>query len=645
MEAVFAAEFDIDKGSVCRVQYPREVGDAGLLAELMLPEGSHNHFQDWTVFMLNRPSASADAKGAAAGSSSSSSSGGSSDVDFSQRWPVHAYRYSEGGAEEGGWVLIDGPEGSDGGDGNGAHHVSLEMGSSATPGLFIVLDLGGGESLRLMWHDELQYSALQADFASMYSVDGDALGIHFRAAAQQAAFSAVLDKAAAAVAPAVPMLWCLNHVSNRRDATVRRGAQVKALCICSRFRWVHVWKPVLMLAVDRMFSLSTGLGEYSVDIEEQCRHLYEALNALSTGMLPAVSELQRQAHRLMLAQGSSQRELTHVGHIVWPPETSGKIPLRVPLMLADEELADASVGDLLRQFKQGLLCVFHALLNGQRIVFLGHAQPAEAVCLAVLSCPLLVCPPLGTILERCFPYTTLNNLDFLTTDGFVAGTTNPIFASHPEWWDVLCDLDTGKVQLSAPGDKGRKVAVDPPRLADLDEDLYEQVSTGAEARYSEYWMRACFQEHAQQLVAERRRGSAALLAAPNQADGAPSADMAALYLEQLKTGRSVSDKEMVHILSQLLKFVADASRLALLIAMLPASSPLGPLAPIAGALFHPNEKVRGLASSLMRAIEAHTETKDLVSGSNAFLLSGVTRGHCKRGVRRRLVNGRGKRCG
>ena len=41
------------------------------------------------------------------------------------------------------------------------------------------------------------------------------------------------------------MLWCLNHVSNRRDATVRRGAQVKALAICSRYRFIHVWKPML----------------------------------------------------------------------------------------------------------------------------------------------------------------------------------------------------------------------------------------------------------------------------------------------------------------------------------------------------------------------------------------------------------------
>ena len=41
IEAVLFAEFDIDKGSVLRQQYPEKVSDdEGLLAELMLPEGS-----------------------------------------------------------------------------------------------------------------------------------------------------------------------------------------------------------------------------------------------------------------------------------------------------------------------------------------------------------------------------------------------------------------------------------------------------------------------------------------------------------------------------------------------------------------------------------------------------------------------------
>ena len=174
---------------------------------------------------------------------------------------------------------------------------------------------------------------------------------------------------------------------------------------------------MLLLAVDRMYSLSTGLGEYSETPEEQCRHLYaprhmpcwpetgragmrsgwpamggdgrdcpvahdslqiwswgvgwggewregiergdlsrvcsgldlrprasgtplssallryEALNALSVTAVPAASDAQCQAHRLLLAQGTAQRELAHVGHVHWPPGTNSHIPLRVPLML------------------------------------------------------------------------------------------------------------------------------------------------------------------------------------------------------------------------------------------------------------------------------------------------------------------------
>eukprot|EP00964_Phaeocystis_antarctica_P015986 scaffold8847_cov45-Phaeocystis_antarctica.AAC.1 len=39
-----------------------------------------------------------------------------------------------------------------------------------------------------------------------------------------------------------------------------------------------------------------------------------APQALPVSALPPVSELQRQAHRLMLAQGSATKELSHVGH-------------------------------------------------------------------------------------------------------------------------------------------------------------------------------------------------------------------------------------------------------------------------------------------------------------------------------------------
>ena len=64
------------------------------------------------------------------------------------------------------------------------------------------------------------------------------------------------------------------------------------------------------------------------------------------------------------------------------------------------------------------------------------------ICLYALA----VCShgSLQGILHRAFPYASLSDLSFLETPSFVAGVTNPMFEAHPEWWDVLCQLDLPK---------------------------------------------------------------------------------------------------------------------------------------------------------------------------------------------------------
>ncbi len=32
-------------------------------------------------------------------------------------------------------------------------------------------------------------------------------------------------------------------------------------------------------------------------------------------------------------------------------------------------------------------------------------------------------------------------------DFFCTGVANPVFESHNEWWDILCDVDSGTVKL------------------------------------------------------------------------------------------------------------------------------------------------------------------------------------------------------
>lgn len=50
------AEFDINLGSIVRMQYPANVpqSDSAVIASYMLPEGGHNRSTDTTYFTLNR---------------------------------------------------------------------------------------------------------------------------------------------------------------------------------------------------------------------------------------------------------------------------------------------------------------------------------------------------------------------------------------------------------------------------------------------------------------------------------------------------------------------------------------------------------------------------------------------------------------
>ena len=55
VEYILVASFDIDRGPVMEHQYPVAItGDENMLAELMLPDQTHNREQDWTIFFLHK---------------------------------------------------------------------------------------------------------------------------------------------------------------------------------------------------------------------------------------------------------------------------------------------------------------------------------------------------------------------------------------------------------------------------------------------------------------------------------------------------------------------------------------------------------------------------------------------------------------
>ncbi|KAJ2557583.1 hypothetical protein EV175_001251 [Coemansia sp. RSA 1933] len=397
VEYILLAEFDIDRGAILKHQYPRPTGaDDSHLAELMLPDGAHARESDWTMFFLN------------------------------QKAPDESGKIPEGGP---------------------------------------------------------------------------------------------------------PLLYVLNLVRTKHDKEVRRGAVVKAMAVCTRHRFIHIYQATLMLALENYYRAST---------EETLAELYKSANQMDLSCMPRLSRhettilrfsddqnmfeerfvqleakrrqldsLAHEAERLDVAHGDSvlaelaastsedSSSTVRRGTVseansnhVRAPSTRNKdrrffdtevvysgvkLPIRVPMTVYPEEIGDFSLIRLLTTFSGSLpsgssskithphlessgqythpiILLMNGLLTQKRIIFLGHGKPAGEVSNYVLSAVALGSGGGGILrgfANRAFPYTNLTNLDtLLSFPGYIAGVTNPAFEEHPEWWDLLCNINTGKITVS-----------------------------------------------------------------------------------------------------------------------------------------------------------------------------------------------------
>lgn len=150
------------------------------------------------------------------------------------------------------------------------------------------------------------------------------------------------------------------------------------------------------------------------------------------------------------------------------------IPIKVPTAVMPETVGDFSLIKLIQNFSEThakspqpfalhphlttngsgthpIIVLVNGLLTQKRIIFLGHNMPSGEVAEAVLAaCALASGGLLRGFTRHAFPYTDLTKIDdLLNVPGFIAGVTNPTFEMHPEWWDILCDLPSGRIKISS----------------------------------------------------------------------------------------------------------------------------------------------------------------------------------------------------
>ncbi|KAK1814154.1 hypothetical protein LTR12_011433 [Friedmanniomyces endolithicus] len=406
VEYILVASFDIDRGSVMGHQYPGPVGgDEHMLAELMLPDQTHLRSQDWTIFFLHKDAA------------------GEEDDEMKRRRKRRRRRRRK--------------HGDDGQTGAGAE-VGEDVDGEVSEGVDAEID---GED------DDFDDSSDEEAF------DGP------------------------------PLVYVLNLVNTKQDHTVKRGAVVKAMA--------YFTNPVietlagLYNAVNAMdLSLMPRLNSYERFIlqssvaKDLFLEKFEAIIAQrmagnnATPSHPALSAPSPTMNPSQRARYGLPRDTHELESVV--PYAGVPIPVKIPTALLPETVGDFSLVKLITIFStphstspqpfapthphlttsgaltHPIIVLLNALLTQKRIIFLGHNLPSSDVAEAVLgACALASGGVLRGFTRHAFPYTDLTKIDdLLKVPGFIAGVTNPAFAHKTEWWDLLCDLGTGRMRIS-----------------------------------------------------------------------------------------------------------------------------------------------------------------------------------------------------
>ncbi|KAF8948312.1 hypothetical protein BGZ47_005614 [Haplosporangium gracile] len=378
-----------------------------------------------------------------------------------------------------------------------------------------------------------------------------------------------------------PLLYVLNLVRTNHDASIRRGAAVKAMAICTTHQYLHVYKPVLLLALENYFK------NPSIEV---LKTLYESVNSMQLDP-PELSHYER-----MILRSSDNKELfiekfeavggsedvpakvdvAHglgivIGQTPLKSKDGGtpaaamaknrdcqfyetkvvydeiKIPIRVPLSINPEEVGEFSLIKLITTFSptspspnphpfhphldsngsntHPIMLLMNALLTGKRVIFLGNGHPAGDVANFVLAACALGSGSGGVLRgfpERAYPYTNLAGIDhLLTCKGFIAGVTNQLFEDRTAWWDVLCNIDTGKITVSkdiapiaalshsaghyddtraAPIFSNGATAQSNSKHDNGDNEFMADILSAIQAHYGEMVIRARFQEYVTRFV-------------------------------------------------------------------------------------------------------------------------------------------------
>ena len=445
-----------------------------------------------------------------------------------------------------------------------------------------------------------------------------------------------------------PFLYCLSITKTRRDSSVRRGAVIKAVSIgCRNPVVLYAFQPILDDILTRCLSLKEG-GQPILQ-QQALEEVYRVLNDKTHLALPESLEGVSYAKWAVWKDViRNEARVTHetTVHIVLPdiplPEndmqddpceatTDGAVShtIRIPLYTTNQHLCEASgrVATFLDTFRESALTIVSEILLGHRVLFLSYKKSAGELSSILMAAVSLALPLSRRYLHtRTFPYSSLTCMQAWTDLGAcTVGITNPMFESRTEWWDVLCNLDTGKIK-HRDKEKEKEREKEQPE-ADATFLTRMLAGKGRNAAEVEPFLRYHFADYLASMTREgadsesilrvKRWGQSGILQ-PVESTVPACIRGARQSLQKLRSTKELSEEDAILIFQSLVKTVRETEDLMHLLSLLPKEA--DGLFPIALGLFHPSHAVKLPCVAFLRRLDTFPEGKLVMHSLNPYLL-------------------------
>ena len=490
IDYIIYSEFDINAGSVVKIEYPKKTGIQEMtLSSYMIPEGIHNIMNDTFCFIINRKndgdeSIISDIKRT---KNEFEKIRTVKYLDFhyspiyknkindnkfqlkaiynfntlSNHW--ESFKSIQALIQENKEIFLK--------------IIPIENEKYFKLITFTINDINDSDNINIIFeillHSDIQFQKLDTNFASIYTLDSKAIGFEFISpddlsileelfndtknikeifSKNEEIESNNLFKNSTNIINYDRDIYFICSAQTKLDKSTKRGAILKSIAVgTTKLINLNCFKETCEYLIEQAFKIhnySVGQDEKIEIMKNVIEKTYKSFNSLKFNFGINLSRFERIVYAYLNGNNYFTLPTTTITENINIESTD---TIKVDLSLSDneEKIFPGSVIELIRIFKEYTMTIYDGILNDQKIIFLGGTSTScKQLSSLIFGCLSMVGPLSFGFLKRLHPYRNLYDLNFLNINNCIYGVTNPIFKSKTKSWDILCEVETGKIAIS-----------------------------------------------------------------------------------------------------------------------------------------------------------------------------------------------------